>query len=144
MAYQTTYNQLIEGIGVDPDTIVNDSISSELAESRRCVGINEIILYGWKNGFATIPIIPYLRSEHSSVIYSIEYNYKEYNYKEKGVFCFSKPNGKGHAVYWDGQNVHDPAGLIYDLERMRSKYVIETFWIVKCIAMKKQSLPLIN
>ena len=137
MAFKTSYDKIVTWLKVDPDKVINFDISKDSPNSRRSIGINELIYYGMMHGYLSTPIIPKITNDEQSCMYIIDLKQDSELWKYSGVVNVDIPGKPGHAVYWDGSIIHDPVGVTYSLERLYAKYDIFTFWVVTCTVQKK-------
>lgn len=133
MALYTPVEKLIALLGHDGSEIVWPQFDEPLC--RRGFHIQELIFIAWRNYSRTVTpfeALPLLQSGDGepleiTTLPDPKDRMRELMPHNSGVLTGLTPNGRPHAVAWDGELVYDPNGLVYPIDRFR----LETFWMVK-------------
>ncbi len=133
MALDTDCNTLIEMIGHDGSEIVFPTLPEP--SRRLSFHLQEIIDCANELGFSMTPIevLPYSTPDGKMEFpvefpISAEQRFQNHMTEHKGILT-----GRGkrlyHAMYWDGQDIHDPNGFICSQDDC--KIDIKCFWKIK-------------
>lgn len=132
--------ETLQEIGHDGSEIIWPHLTEP--SCRRAFHISEIIELFDCKGFSLTPIdclprsVPFLASDVEPYNIQFEANLQRINTHllAPGILIGYGPYGNPHAAAWNGCEVHDPTGTIYELEAFR----IGTFWkmaAIKAISM---------
>ncbi len=131
MALDTDCDTLIAMIGHDGSEIVLPALSEPAR--RRSFHMQEIIDCAIKLGFSVTPIevLPYSTPDGKlefQVNLRNEMRFHSHVYGSEGILT-GRAKKLYHAVYWDGEIIHDPNGIVYRLNDC--KIDIQCFWKIK-------------
>ncbi len=101
----------------------------------RGLHITELTYFCFKRGFYVIEfqtICHFMNEKKEIFDMSSPYNINEVIHLNQGVLTGTTPSGKVHAVAWDGMQIFDPNGTIYNLynKDMSVNFNIDGFYLI--------------